>query len=276
MTEKKDRIVKVQFMDTEFSDFRVNFEVEKDFNGEPNNANIEIYGLSRETTAQALMTQRDTRVRLIAGYESEGAKKIFDGQPIKDGIEYERDGEDVKLKIEAQGGREAFQKARVSMSFDQVKTYHQIVNQLPRSSPLFDDTPFEIDPGIPNGHKQLPAGMVYEGRFPEVADQIAEDLDCDWSFQNGTFVFIHHEHTRPMEGPKFSHELGNLIEAPRPTDNGIEVTVLMEHVDPGMRFKVADAEDKRYNGAYKALKVRYQGDSGWDNPFYSVIEGRRL
>lgn len=275
--ENFDRKVVVRFLNTEYEDFRIHATVRKDLNGEPNEADITVYGLSRRTEAAALEAQQNTIIQLEAGYDGT-SELIFEGQPIPGGVTVERDGEDKTLKIEAADGRQGYQETQITLSAGEVRSYQQTLEEITRfaaaQNPHFADSPVEIQPDIPNGHKRLPRGMVWDGNLRDVADTIAEDLDCDWSFQNGTFIFLHKDAFRPVRGPLFSADNGNLINAPAPQDNGIEITGLLTACDPGQRYRVQSRLNPRYNGDYKAIKTRYELDSGYDGPFYVQVEGR--
>jgi len=281
MSNKQDKLyrdVRLRMLGTEYKDFRIDFDIRKDLAGEPNEAKIHIYGLSPETRARALENEFDTVIQLYAGYEGNVAK-LFEGQPIQEGVTEESDGPDKEIIIEAAGGRSVIKTTKVSYSVDQVRTYQEAVNEFTmvaaRGNPRLAERPIEIQPDLPNGHKQLPAGMVYSGNLPEIADSLAEDLDADWSFQNGVFVFLHKEATRPRPGPLFSDETGNLIHGPSPKEGGIEITVLLEDIEPGQQFKVKSRTRPQKNGVYKATSVHHTGSRYEDN-FYTTIEGRAV
>lgn len=265
------REVELQLDEESFSDFRINFRVTKDLGAEPNSANIEIYGLGRKSTAKVLNRTRDLRVRLLAGYNV--PRLIFEGNPVRNGVEFETDSPERIIKIEANDGLHQYQSARVNFSVEEDTTYDQLVNKIAR------DAGFSTASigNIPQGSRKVTVGRVVEGRARDHLDYVAEALGCDWSIQDGNFQFLHKDDIGKDRGYRFSPELGNIIESPKPKDGGnVEVTVLLHHIDPGDRFEIRGVEVDEFNGVYKAESVVYNGDSGFENAFYSNIEARPL
>ncbi|MFA9271870.1 MAG: hypothetical protein ACEQSX_14160, partial [Baekduiaceae bacterium] len=70
----------------------------------------------------------------------------------------------------------------------------------------------------------------------------------------------------------FSAAAGNLIGSPTPKDGGkLEVKALLApSIRPGKMFSVESAD---YSGRYVADDVEFNGDSGWETPFYVTATG---
>jgi hypothetical protein len=74
--------------------------------------------------------------------------------------------------------------------------------------------------------------------------------------------------------PVLSSRGGNLIGSPMPTDAGIACKCLL---DPGLRpGRIFRVDASTHAGDYVARNVVFEGDSGFDAPFYATVTGRAL
>lgn len=264
MTQLFGRTVVVQLDDVSYtcggrSGLRAAFDITRTLRKNPNKAKVEIYNLSQDTAVASLIRKRDLRVRILAGY---GTPKLkFQGNPTKNGIVLDKKAPDRILRIQAQDGLRRYQTAKVRISLTEEVTFNEIVEQAIEGM------------GLPRGVIEIPGdsrftqGFTYSGSAQELLGRLAESLGCDFSIQNGRLEFLPRTRTRTQQGPEFSTELGNLIDAPRPKDRGIQIrTLLAEDLNPGDRFLVAGQ-------AYKCVTIRDLGDSGYANDFYSIIDG---
>lgn len=263
MTELWNRKVVVQLDDLSFEDLRVSFNVTKSVGGKPNKATISIYNVARDEISADRIRNRKLRVRLLAGYDVPSL--LFEGNPINHGVSFHRQGADTIMKIQAQDGLRRYQNARVNVSFATETTAKQVVDEAVRQLGLPRGT-IDIDEDV-----RWTNGVTLNGPVTDVLDRVARSLESDWSIQNGKLQILPRNGTRTRKGPKFSRDLGNLLEA-TPTKNGTKVvSLLTPNLSPGDRFEL---EDDYLGGIYKAVKVSHKGDTGYSSEFYTTAECR--
>lgn len=266
------RTVVIQLGDTEivksYSDLRVSFSVEKTLSSEPNTANIEVYGLSRDSIANFLAANTDLRVRLFAGYAG-APVMIFEGYPVKkEGLVFTPGPPESVLKIKAKDGTRRFERARVNLSLDTEMTYEDILVEVAGSLGLPVDV-IDAPPDI-----RLTSGTTLVGQAEDILDRLALASNADWSSQDGKFQFVQRRGARPGQGPLFSSALRNIVGAAKRKDKGIELTTFLQGaLVPGGLFRY-ESDYGSLNGDYKITKVRYAGDSRSGNQFYATVEGR--
>lgn len=273
MPRKKQRKVILQLDTKSYEGFKISFDIRKTLDGEPHTANIKIHNLSWETVGDILADYRALRVRLLAGYEGAPPPLLFEGNVIAGGLKVVKQGTERIVDIEAQTGIRAYQSARVNVSFEKGTTYQQILQEVARQMG-YPSTVITEDPRF---DKKIQSGICLSGKASRILDQLAETLDQKWTIQDGsTLQFIGRNKTLPERGPRFSPQLGNIVNSPEPTDIGIQLTTLMEPLKPGDRFVVDRIESSKLAGNYRVDSIQFTGDSGYDNSFYSIIEGRRV
>lgn len=270
MSELYGRVVALQIDNTEYTDFRIDFSIEKDLNGEPNSAEVSIYNLSYDTAMDFIDRGRESRIRILAGYQVPAL--LFEGNPMRGGVEYTQSGPDRILKIKAQEGLVRYQKARVRGTYDKPITYNELIDDILRQAGISRSSArVEIE----GGDQLLPPGRVIEGRAAEVLDSLCETLGAQWSFDgNDRISIVGRTLTRRNSGLRFATELRNILDTPKPKDNkGVEIRVLLSDIQPGDRFVIDSLDNPRWNGTYKAISVNHRG-SAWDTDFSTIIEGR--
>jgi hypothetical protein len=273
MVQLFGRTVILQLNNESFTDFRVNFRITKTVDRSPNEAKIQLYGIGRESTANLLFSGRETRVRLLAGYDG-SPSLLFEGHPIKDGVALAKDGPERVLEIQAQDGVLRYQRARVNVAYERSTTYGELVQTVVRQMGLPEGI---IDRSMPDWDRAVEGATVLEGRASDVMDRLAESLKSQWSIQDGKLQFIPEGRSRLNRGPRFSPELRNVVGAPKPREKGgIEINALLYPIVPGDRFVVDGFEDPRFRGIYRADSVVHTGDTGYDAAFYTNIQGRKI
>jgi len=262
------RRVLVQFDDLLFDGLRVSFEVTKTLKGEPNKATISVYGIDPETYQILQAKGRDLVVQLFAGHEIPGL--IFQGNPVKNGLEYKINPPERVLTIEAKDGYKAYQRGRLKKSYTGEVTLAQVVEEAAAQLGLPVDM-VEIP-----GDIRFTQGIHLRGPAHRVLDRLAQSVGSDWSIQNGKLQFLPKSKVRRNSGPLYSTDLNNIVEHPTRKEKGIEmVTILDPSLAPGDRFEVRDAEVPFFNGVYKASAVRHNGDTH-DVAFYTEIDAAEV
>lgn len=269
MAVNRNRKVVLQLDDRSFEGLKISFDVTKTVKQSPlNKANIAMHNVAEETFEQLIDRRRDLIVRLLAGYGFPNL--IFQGNPVKNGVQFEWSDADRVLQIEAQDGYRAYQKARLNVTLDAANlTMADVAAEAARQLNL----PVGII-DIP-GNAQLTQGLVLTGSVENVLQRIAASTGTDVSVQNGVLQILPKNKVRRNAGPLYSSKLKNIITYPKFTDEGLKLTVFLDgSLEPGDRFKVA-VDSKRYDGVYKALTVKHSGDL-WGQTFYTEIEARPL
>lgn len=245
-----------------FTDLRIAFRVDMTRDATPNSASILAYNLSPESIA--LIQRPGSVVRLLAGYDV--PRLVFVGDPIRDGVRLEKRGPDRILSIEAQDGGNRYRATRVHVSFATDTTVDQVFEHVAEQM------------GLPTGYvridrlKRFPSGVVLSGDARDVLDRIATMSGADWTITDGTLNVIPKGEASGEPAVKFSTEQGNLIGSPSKMGNGgVEIVGLLEPaLRPGRSFVV---KSSILTGAYVATEVSFVGDSGFDNPYYTIATG---
>jgi hypothetical protein len=258
----------------EFADLRVAFRVRMDRGRSPHEASIRVWNVNPLTLA-VLDAGPEPTVQLKVGYgdplQPEGGpglpRLIFLGKVVRGGLRVEREGSERIAEIEAKDTPNAYQLARVALTFATSVTMSQVVSAVVAELglPVGDLT---LVPDV-----TLAQGGIFNGAARDVLDRIAASVNADWWITDGVFFMTPKGQASPGLVPVFSSLTGNLIGTPVKKDRGkIEVKALLDaSMRPGLSF-VVDSE--QIKGSYIADSVEFVGDSGFDLPFYVQIVGR--
>jgi hypothetical protein len=244
-----------------FDDLRIGFRVDMSRESTPNKARIVAYNFNADSVA--LLQKPDAVIRLLVGYDV--PRLIFEGNPIKHGVRQTHDGPDRILAIEAQDGGRAYQHARVDVSYAAQTSYRKVFDAVALAT------------GLPLGTVQVPdgtfaQGLVLAGTARGALDTLAAATGCHWFIRDGVLHFLDADGDTGETAPVFSAKTGNLIGSPVPTDDGLEVRALLDpSVRPGRKFKV---EAREHTGVYVARDVTFEGDNGYETPFYVTTTGK--
>lgn len=244
-----------------FTDLRISGKVERSSASGPNVASVTLINPGRDTIA--LAQQQGAVVRVLAGYDV--PRLLFVGDVNKGGATVEQQGPDRVLTLEAQDGGRALREARVERSFSGEVSAEQVLGVVADAM------------GLPLGAVNLPdtlrwpRGLSLSGAARDVLNEVTESLGVRWSVQDGALQVLADSEDTGELAVRVAAETGNLIGSPKPLDNGLEVTALLDgRIRPGRRFVVASRE---FNGVYRAREVTHSFDSGWDNSFYTIVTG---
>lgn len=232
-------------------DLRIIFQVDYK-QGKQGEAAIEVYNPAPDTLAVA--ESRGVVARLFAGYAR--AEQLFEGAPIRGGIQIVRQGPDRILKLELRAGARQWESARVALSFATGTRASQIVEEaaralgLPRGLIRFEDYEF-------------PDGFSYTGSAAELLDGITRAAGANVAIIDGALQVMPRDDDAGEDVAVFSATNGNLIGAPTRRTSGkdrglIEVRAhLTPALRPGRRFVV---QSERVNGPFLARDVSFAGD----------------
>jgi len=241
---------------------RIGFRVRHTAKPAPSEATISVYNPSPQTIA--LARRPDATVRLLAGYATTTVRQVFEGAVLRDGARAVRQGPDRILTIEAADGLAGLQRT-VRLSYVQPVTVGAVLAQVLAQTGWARGV-ITIEEG-----RSLPSGITHVGPVGPVLDRLTRGHGATWYVRDGALYVTAIDGAVPEEAPQFSASAGNLVGSPAPTDEGIEVTALLDAgMRPGRRFSLVS---EAYSGTYVARDVAFVGDSGWEAPFYVQVQG---
>lgn len=228
---------------------RVAFEIDKTINEKPNPAKIQIWNLNRDHINQ-LLSQDYKKVALSVGYGE--LRQIYVGDITKTRIQ--REGLDFVLTLECSDGHQAYTQSRAKTTLKAGATDKQIVEELQKTMPKVQTGAIDI----PNQRK-LPRGRVLNGNSRDILTKIACNNNADWSIQDGALIFLPKDKVLNDDAVLISQDTG-MINAPEQTDEGLELTCLLNPaLQIGGLVKVESIIDY-FNGEYKIIKLAHSGD----------------
>ncbi len=258
------------------SGLRVGFRVAMSQSSSANQATIRIWN-PNPLGSIALLEGPLPTVLLSVGYkdpllpDAPGIPRlIFRGDVVKNGLTIRKEGPDRIVEIEAKDGGSAIKNTTVSLTFATPTTMSSVVSAIAAQMLL----PVGFVSVVPD--VLLSNGGVFHGRGAEILDDIAASTNSAWWVSDGVFYFAPTGAPIPPTGlvPQFSTILGNLIGNVKKKDRGgVEVRALLDaDMRPGGSFVVVSPGTE--GGTYVASDVVFEGDSGFDKPFYVTVTGR--
>ena len=228
---------------------RVAFEIDKTINEKPNPAKIQVWNLNRDHINQ-LLSQDYKKVALSVGYGE--LRQIYAGDITKTRIQ--REGLDFVLTLECSDGHQAYTQSRAKTTLKAGATDKQIVEELQKTMPKVQSGAIDI----PNQRK-LPRGRVLNGNSRDILTKIARNNKADWSIQDGALIFLPKDKVLNDDAVLISQDTG-MINAPEQTDEGLELTCLLNPaLQIGGLVKV-ESIIEYFNGEYKIVKLAHSGD----------------
>ncbi len=228
---------------------RVAFEIDKTINEKPNPAKIQVWNLNRDHINQ-LLSQDYKKVALSVGYGE--LRQIYAGDITK--IRIQREGLDFVLTLECSDGHQAYTQSRAKTTLKAGATDKQIVEELQK-------TMLKVQAGaidIPNQRK-LPRGRVLSGNSRDILTKVARNNGADWSIQDGSLVFLPKDKVLNDDAVLISQDTG-MINAPEQTDEGLELTCLLNPALQIGGLVRVESIIEYFNGEYKIVKLAHSGD----------------
>lgn len=268
----------------DLSQFKITFVIKKTDAQSPNEAEIKVYNLDKNTVNQ--IQKEFTRVTLQAGYQNNFAV-IFDGnvKQIKSGRD---NGTDSYLHIFAGDGDDAYNFAVVN------KTISAGSTQDDQAKAALDSMPNVSGGDIQLQNKtKLARGKVMYGMARDYLRQTADTDKSAWSIQDGKLQII------PIDGLAkgtaiILNSKTGLVGTPEQTNDGIRVRALLNpQIKIGGAIKIDESDiqlatiqsktstektDKANtpatianDGQYKAISVEYIGDNRSNDWYCDII-----
>jgi len=248
-------------------DLRVKFRVEKNLGKEPNPCSLTIHNLSETTRAETI--NKPLHVRISAGYEDEGPKRIFTGDLMW--------SSSIKPKatwvttMELGDGNRSYSFARTNRGFKKGVTIRTALKEVAKSMGLkapdnISDSAFD---------KQFTSGLSLEGASRREMDRLTKLAGFGWSIQDGTLQMLKKGRSNPIEVITISQDTGMLgVPEFGPPAKKKDKPVLEVRTYLDGRFKPGNLilmQAARIRGLFVIQRVLHEGDTHGPE-WYSSLE----
>lgn len=199
----------------DLSQLRITFEITKTDNETPNEAQIKIYNLAKDTENQII--NEFTRVTLQAGYQ-DNYGVIFDGE-ITQSKRGRDNGTDSYVVINASDGDSAYNYANLSTTLAAGSTQEDHINAATGAMGL--------DKGYVNtALGALPRGKVMYGAARDIMRQSAQSNGQNWNIQNGKVQLLGAYDILPNQAVMLNSQTG-LVGGAEQSTKGIKAKALL-------------------------------------------------
>jgi hypothetical protein len=256
---------------------RVSFAIERDLQSKPNNAELTIFNLSKDSRAR--LQEKGILTTIEAGYFG-NTSIIFKGD-----LDYgstTRQGSDWVTVMQATDGGKQYRKARINVSFDAGTQINDVLRTAAQAIGVgLGNLEDEIGKGNPRNVAQYVKGLVLSGNAAEQFKKIANRAGFGFSIQDNQIQL-----TRPGQviNPTEAIVLKNgtgLIGSPEKGENGImNVTSLLQpELLPGKKVQIQSGKlatgQFEIDGFFRVEKVQMVGDT-MAQEWYSRLEVKPL
>lgn len=165
------------------TDFRMSFSIKKVPSTDPNTCTLNIFGLKNDTRNR--LNEMKALLTVSAGYKQwEGPQIIFIGNLSY--IMSEKPYPNTIITLEAKDGEDALNTVRVSVSFKEGVSTHQILDSIIKKFGLGLKTKLNL---INFTNKIYNQGFAFIGQLKGLLDKITKDANLEWSIQNNELKF---------------------------------------------------------------------------------------
>lgn len=236
---------------------RVEFEVAKTNESNPNSATIKIYNLSEKT--RGILEAADSSITLEVGYR-DISEVVFVGDVTK--VVHDMQETDILSTIEAADGGNRFRTARLDKAFPPGATTTAVFEDLIKALGL----PRGAVLGVPT--TGYPHGLTLSGLVRGHLDTLTKKNELEWSIQDGAIQIIPANLPTTDSIVVLKSSTG-LVGKPNKTASGVEFKSLINPLlKPGRRVKL---ESVFVQGIFKVRKVTHKGDNT-QGDFLSEVE----
>jgi hypothetical protein len=252
------------------SGLRCTFKIRMTDSETPNQAEIRVYNLNKETVGKIRNTF--TQINIIAGY-AENHSLIFSGAIKQTRVGDENDT-DTFIDIYAGDGQYQYNFATVSATMAAGVKKKDVAKKIAKSFEL-DGFDLETD----DDDIQLPRGKVLHGAAKDKMRKTAADLKATWSIQQGRLLVLGNKRSLPSTAVLISAATG-LVGTPEEISEGVKIrTLLNPNLKIGGLLKLvspvlADPSQEislvAPDGQYRVYTIDITGDTH-GNDWYSDI-----
>lgn len=207
---------------------RIAFRVERDHKRVPNNAELEVWNLSR-ATRERLATLANVPVRIDAGYAGSSLGTLFLGDLRA--AKTRREGTDLITRVSAGDGQHACRTARLSRTFPAGTKVGSVIEQLGRALGVKQGN-LSAFRGIKlaNGSDELARSLTIHGAVYDELEKICRSCGVEWSVQDSELQLkVVGEPVGSTTGPLLRADSG-LVGVPE-----VEVVSEVSKADPDLR-----------------------------------------
>lgn len=166
------------------SPMRIQFDVSRDGEREPNRGTVSITNLSRDS--RSFLENDDLVLKLEAGIDSE--LLIFLGDVVH--VEHQREPPEWVSRIEIEDGGRAFVDTEVAIFGEPAVSQLVLIQQLTAQMGL----PVEFRGGSELRTEPYPHGYSFQGQAIDFLSELCDEAGLEWSIQDNAIVVL------PLEG----------------------------------------------------------------------------
>lgn len=258
----------------EIRNLRMAFKVEKTLKSHPNQAELRIWNLSKDSRTQL---KKDLAVSIQAGY-AEDINLIFSGTMRK--VDHPQVGPDIITRARIGDGEKEIKKSRISTSFKGKATPEQVVKKLAEATGLkVGNSLKKAQQGDLDGAlKELTNGTVLMGNPFAIMETTARNMGYDLSVQDGALTMLGADETLDYAAYLLSAQTG-LVGSPEQAESSVvkggiikAVSLLNGELIPGREVLL---KSRQFDGSCRIEKVTFQGDTH-GNEWFANLELKRL
>ena len=241
----------------EIKDLKFTFKIEKFFESTPNNLNLSIYNLSKDTYD---FIKKGMILIIDAGYQEDHGV-IFTGNIDK--VTTTKQKPDVITTLESKDGLKSLINTYVFKTFAANTSVSTIINYLISEMGFSKGTLS----GIPLDKKIL-NGVSLAGSAKSYMDKYSKSYNFKW-FVNDNFIHVLKPNETVNNQAILLNSKSGLLSGLEPTEKGFKVRSLLRwSLNPGNYVKI---ETSKENDFFKVLNVTHSGDSR-ANDWFSEME----
>ncbi len=242
------------------SNIRVMFSITKAHKAEPNDCNVSIYNLNKQS--RAAFQKKPLKITLDVGYDKQ-LSRIFTGD-LRYGSSHQ-EGTDWVTKLQLGDGDRAFNHATVN------RTHPANVDRLTLLREAAHAAGMRIPTSIESAKEmldQFAQGMTLNGSAARAITSILAPKGMQWSIQDGEMQILRNEETRaenaiPINAKDAKARMIGSPEMAPPVKNGkppkLNIKCLLcSDIRPGGRILVSSTD---VNGLFRVEKVTHDGDT---------------
>jgi len=244
-----------------FSDLRVSFVVEKTLESKENEADIEVYNISRDSYRLLQQITETYSVQLSIGY-GESSHSLFLGNIEKSS--YHREKADWILNIKGKDGQEVLQDTIINKSYREEFDLKSVLIDMISSTDILSKDAFKDAKKWINEKltsvKKTQNGLSISGRLVNEINKLLSEFDASLSIQDEKAQIIYNNSNTNNDIVLLNPSTG-LLGSPidKGKEEGIEFRcLLIPIIKPGSLVKI---QSKTINDYYRVDKIIYKGDT---------------
>lgn len=248
----------------DFSNLRIQFQIEKTSESNSNTSRIVIFNLNKEN--RAFCEQVNLDCFLSAGYAPIGQEplieSIFQGDIKKGKVENKLSGSDWQTRFEVGDGERALVETKFNKSFAKGANLQAMIEEVSKSL----GKPLSTIKGIQN--KVFKNGVTLSGSAKDILDGLTVEGGVEWSVQDNEIIVLPPTIDDGQGSFLISRDTG-MIGSPIKREKGVEfVVALNPKLRPGKKVRL---QSKYLEGDFRIRKVVHDGDT-LEGPWETKVE----